>query len=234
MARSRAHDELRPVRLHLGYTDATPGSVLIEMGRTRVLCTASVEEDVPRWLRESKQGWVTAEYGMLPGSSHERVRRDAYNRGRAQEISRLIGRGLRAVVDLAALGERMVRVDCDVLQADGGTRTASVTGAWVAMWEACESLVAAGTLVRNPVIDQVAATSVGLVGDETLLDLDYADDVSAEVDLNVVMSGRGGLVEVQGTAEGIPFTREDLDRMLDLAAQGIAELVDAQRRATAP
>lgn len=232
MSRERAFDELRPVRLHCGYTDMTPGSVLIEMGRTRVLCTAAFEEDVPRWLRESGKGWVTAEYGMLPGSSNERIRRDSYTRGRSQEISRLIGRALRSVVDLGAMGERMVRVDCDVIQADGGTRTAAITGAWVALWDACEDAVTRGTLGRNPIIDQVAAVSAGIVEGSILLDLDYHDDAAAGVDMNVVMSGRGLLVEVQGTAEGEPFTREDLDRMLDLAAGGIGELVDMQRRAT--
>ncbi len=232
MPRDRQHDELRPVRLHVGYTDATPGSVLIEMGRTRVLCTASVSEEVPRWMRGTNRGWVTAEYSMLPGSSSERIRRDSYQKGRSLEISRLIGRALRSVVDLKAMGEAMVTVDCDVIQADGGTRTASVTGAWVALAEAFKSLVAAGTLSRSPLLDTVAAISVGVVDGEVLLDLEYEDDARADVDLNVVMSGRGGLVEVQGTAEGVPFTRADLDTMLDLAASGITELVDVQRRAT--
>jgi ribonuclease PH len=220
--------------MRLGYTDMTPGSVLIEMGRTRVLCTAAVEADVPRWMRDSNKGWVTAEYGMLPGSSSERIGRDQYQKGRALEISRLIGRALRSVVDLAAMGESMVRVDCDVLQADGGTRTAAITGAWVALNDAFEDAVARGVMARNPIIDQVAAISVGLVDGELLLDLDYEDDVRAEVDMNVVMSGRGLLVEVQGTAEGAPFTRSDLDAMLDLAKSGIEQLVDAQRQAVAP
>ena len=220
--------------MHLGYTDMTPGSVLIEMGRTRVLCTAAVEADVPRWLRESGKGWVTAEYGMLPGSSSERIGRDQYQKGRALEISRLIGRALRSVVDLKAMGECMVRVDCDVVQADGGTRTTAITGAWVALNDAFEDAVARGVMVRNPMIDQVAAISVGLVEGELLLDLEYGDDVRAEVDMNVVMSGRGLLVEVQGTAEGAPFAREDLDKMLDLAKGGIEQLVDAQRQAVAP
>lgn len=234
MPRDRETNELRAVRLQTGFTDATPGSVLIEMGRTRVLCTASVSDDVPRWMRGSGRGWVTAEYAMLPGSSPERVRRDSYQKGRALEISRLIGRALRAVVDLKAMPDVMVTVDCDVIQADGGTRTASVTGAWVALFDACEAAVAAGTMPRNPIIDKVAAISVGVVDGEVLLDLDYEDDVRAEVDLNVVMSGRGGLVEVQGTAEGIPFTRQELEQMLDVASAGIAELVDVQQRATAP
>lgn len=234
MARDRAPDELRPVRLHLGYTDATPGSVLIEMGRTRVLCTAAVETEVPRWMRSSGRGWVTAEYGMLPGSSNERINRDSYTKGRALEISRLIGRALRSVVDLKAMGEGMVRVDCDVIQADGGTRTAAVTGAWVALWEAFEWGVSTGVFPRNPIIDQVAAVSVGLVDGEVLLDLEYESDVAAEVDMNVVMSGRGLLVEVQGTAEGAPFSRDELDRMLDLAGSGIGDLVEMQKRATEP
>ncbi len=233
MARSRPADELRPVRMHVGFTDSTPGSVLMEMGRTRVLCTASIDSDTPRWLRDTGKGWVTAEYAMLPGSTTERVSRDHYQKGRALEISRLVGRALRAVVDLKRMGERVVRVDCDVVEADGGTRTAAVTGAWVAMWQACEAGVASGLLAVNPVLDHVAAISTGIVGGEILLDLEYADDIAAEVDMNIVMSGSGNLVEVQGTAEGVPFTRAELDTMLDLAAGGIAELVDVQRRATA-
>ncbi len=233
MPRERANDELRPVRMHLGYTDATPGSVLIEMGRTRVLCTASVDDDVPRWMRDSGRGWVTAEYGMLPGSSEDRIRRDSYTRGRQQEISRLIGRALRAAVDLEAMGEAMVRVDCDVIQADGGTRTAAITGAWVALWDAVVWAERRSLVRRNPIRDHVAATSVGLVGGQLLLDLEYESDAAADVDLNVVMSGSGDLIEVQGTAEGEPFSRTTLNAMLDLAERGIAELVDAQRRATA-
>lgn len=231
MRRERPADELRPVRLHLGFTEMTPGSVLIEMGRTRVLCTAAIEPDVPRWMRDTGKGWVTAEYGMLPGSSSDRIGRDQYQRGRALEISRLVGRALRSVVDLKAMGECMVRVDCDVLQADGGTRTAAITGAWVALHDALEDGVVRGVVPRNPIIDNVAAVSVGLVDGELLLDLEYEDDVMAEVDMNVVMSGRGLLVEVQGTAEGAPFDRGDLNRMLDLATAGIVQLVDAQRRA---
>lgn len=209
----------------------TPGSVLIEMGRTKVLCTAAIEADVPRWMRDTGKGWVTAEYGMLPGSSSERIGRDQYQRGRALEISRLIGRALRSVVDLKVMGECMVRVDCDVLQADGGTRTAAITGAWVALHDAFDDGVTRGQVPRNPIVDHVAAVSVGLVDGELLLDLEYEDDVKAEVDMNVVMSGRGLLIEVQGTAEGAPFDRRDLDRMLDLATTGIVQLVDAQRRA---
>lgn len=212
----------------------TAGSVMIEMGRTRVLCTAAVEPEVPRWIRDSGKGWITAEYGMLPGSSPERIGRDQYQKGRALEISRLIGRALRSVADLKSMGEVMVRVDCDVLQADGGTRTAAITGAWVALHQAVEDGVARGLMPRNPIIDQVAAVSVGVVDGELMLDLDYEDDVRAAVDMNVVMSGRGLLVEVQGTAEGAPFTREELDRMLDLAAAGIGQLVDVQKQATEP
>lgn len=232
--RDRAPDELRPVRLHVGYTDATPGSVLIEMGRTRVLCTASVDTDLPRWMRDSGNGWVTAEYAMLPGSSSERIRRDSYTKGRQQEISRLIGRALRSIISLDKMPNVVVRVDCDVIQADGGTRTAAVTGAWVAMNEALEWALAENLVVRNPIRDQVAATSVGIVDGEILLDLEYESDAAAQVDLNVVMAGEGGLVEVQGTAEGAPFDRAQLDEMLDLAAAGIRELVDAQIRTTTP
>ncbi|MGH8927181.1 MAG: ribonuclease PH [Acidimicrobiia bacterium] len=234
MGRERAADELRPLRMHLGYTEMTAGSVLIEMGRTRVLCTAAIESDVPRWMRDTGKGWVTAEYGMLPGSSSERIGRDQYQKGRALEISRLIGRALRSVVDLKTMGECMVRVDCDVLQADGGTRTAAITGAWVALSHALEDSVVRGIIPKNPILDQVAAVSVGLVEGELMLDLEYEQDVKAEVDMNVVMSGRGLLVEVQGTAEGAPFSRDELNRMLDLAQSGIQQLVDAQRRAVAP
>jgi ribonuclease PH len=207
--------------------------VLIAMGRTRVLCTASVDDDVPRWMRESNRGWVTAEYAMLPGSSNERIRRDHITGGRAKEISRLIGRALRAAVDLSAMPEAMARVDCDVIEADGGTRTAAITGAWIALHQALADAVDRDALARNPVIDEIAAVSVGIVDGDMVLDLDYESDVRAEVDLNVVMSGRGLLVEVQGTAEGAPFSRQDLDGLLDLATGGIAELHDMQRRAVA-
>lgn len=229
----RPHDQLRPVSVELGFTDATPGSVLISMGKTRVLCTATIDDDVPRWMRNSDRGWVTAEYAMLPGSSRERVRRDHVSGGRAQEISRLIGRALRAGVNLKGMGEAMVRVDCDVLEADGGTRTAAITGAWIALHQALDDAVARDVLARNPILDEVAAISVGIVDGEKVLDLDYEKDVSAEVDLNVVMSGRGLLVEVQGTAEGAAFTRQDLNELLDLATMGIAELHDMQRGAVA-
>ncbi|MCI0678440.1 MAG: ribonuclease PH [Actinobacteria bacterium] len=229
----RARDELRPVTLELGFTTATPGSALISMGKTRVLCTASVETDMPRWMSSSGRGWVSAEYAMLPGSSPERVSRDHVSGGRAKEISRLIGRALRPGVDLKALGEMMVRVDCDVIEADGGTRTAAITGAWVAMYQAIQDMVDKGRLERNPIIDEIAAVSVGMVSGESWLDLDYRRDVAAEVDLNVVMTGKGLLVEVQGTAERAPFTREELDILLDLAAKGIGELHEMQRRAVA-
>jgi ribonuclease PH len=229
----RAPDELRPVAMELGFTEATPGSVLISFGRTKVLCTASVEADVPRWMKDSGKGWVTAEYAMLPGASSERVRRDHVSGGRAQEISRLIGRSLRAAVDLKGLGEAMARVDCDVIEADGGTRTAAITGAWVALHQAFEDSVDRGVIARNPIIDEVAAISVGIVDGMTRLDLDYESDSAAEVDMNVVMSGRGLLVEVQGTAELAPFTRSDLDALLDLATKGISELHALQREAVA-
>ncbi|MGD2061744.1 MAG: ribonuclease PH [Acidimicrobiia bacterium] len=227
----RPRDQLRPASVELGFTTATPGSVLISMGRTRVLCTAAVEADVPRWMRDSNRGWVTAEYAMLPGSSNERIRRDHVAGGRAKEISRLIGRALRAAVNLQAMGEAMVRVDCDVIEADGGTRTAAITGGWIALYQALDDAVAREVIAENPIIDEIAAISVGIVDGEKVLDLDYENDVRAEVDLNVVMSGRGLLVEVQGTAEGAPFTRHDLDEMLDLATKGISELHDLQRRA---
>ncbi|MGH8914254.1 MAG: ribonuclease PH [Acidimicrobiia bacterium] len=229
----RPVDQLRDVKLEIPYTDSTPGSVLISMGRTRVLCTASVLPEVPRWMKDTGKGWVTAEYGMLPGSSPERVRRDHVSGGRAKEISRLIGRSLRAAVDLKTMGEGMAMVDCDVIEADGGTRTAAITGAWIALHYALEDAVDNGRIAKNPIIDEVAAVSVGIIDGIPTLDLDYLKDVNAEVDMNVVMSGRGLLVEVQGTAERAPFTRDELDQLLDLAARGIAELHELQRRAIA-
>jgi ribonuclease PH len=229
----RAPDELRPVSMELGFTEATPGSVLVSFGRTKVLCTASVEAEVPRWMKDTGKGWVTAEYAMLPGASSERVRRDHVSGGRAQEISRLIGRSLRAAVDSRILGEAMARVDCDVIEADGGTRTAAITGAWVALHQAFEDGLERGVIARNPIIDEVAAISVGIVDGISRLDLDYESDAAAEVDMNVVMSGRGLLVEVQGTAERTPFTRSDLDILLDLATKGISELHALQREAVA-
>ena len=231
MRTDRSLDALRTVRITRGFTEMTPGSVLFEMGKTRVLCTAAFEEDVPRWMRDSGKGWVTAEYSMLPGSSPQRVRRTAIEGGRTKEIQRLIGRSLRAVVDTKVMGPLTARVDCDVLQADGGTRTASITGAWIALADAFDQRIAEGKLEASPLTDHIAAISVGLIGDDALLDLEYTEDVTADVDANVVMTGSGKIVEVQGTAEGEPFDRGQLDRMLDLAAKGIAELVDDQRAA---
>lgn len=230
----RKPDELRPVRLTRGYTEMTPGSVLVEMGRTRVLCTASFDTDVPPWMRHQGKGWMTAEYSMLPGSTPERVPRSSLSGGRTKEIQRLIGRSLRAVVDLSRMGEAVIRVDCDVLQADGGTRTASITGAWVAVKDAVAAGLAAGVLIADPVIDHCAAISVGVVDGVPMLDLDYELDVAADVDMNVVMTGSGGIIEIQGTAERSPFDRPKLDRLLDLAAGGIEQLLAAQRLALAP
>ncbi|MCZ7558934.1 MAG: ribonuclease PH [Burkholderiaceae bacterium] len=230
----RAPDALRPVRLTRGFTRHAEGSVLVEFGDTRVLCTASVEEKVPAFLRGAGRGWLTAEYGMLPRSTHTRSEREAARgkqSGRTQEIQRLIGRSLRAVFDLERLGERTITLDCDVLQADGGTRTAAITGAFVAAHDAVSGLLVSGALERTPVRDFVAAVSVGLYEGAAVLDLDYAEDSACDTDLNVVMTGAGGFVEVQGTAEGEPFTREQMDRLVDLAATGIRRLIDAQRAA---
>ncbi|MCB2224581.1 MAG: ribonuclease PH [Actinobacteria bacterium] len=231
MREGRRPDELRPVRVTRGYTEMTPGSVLFEMGRTRVLCTASVDDQVPRWMRDTGKGWVTAEYAMLPGSSPERVSRRSIEGGRTKEIQRLVGRALRAVVDLEAMGEVTVRVDCDVLQADGGTRTAAITGAWIALHDAFTDAVERGIVGSHPITDHCAAVSVGIVGGEALLDLPYEEDAGADVDFNVVMTGSGDFVEVQGTAEGAPFDRAQLDRLLDLAGAGIERLVEVQREA---
>ena len=230
----RRPEELRTLEIVRGYTMHAEGSVLVAFGNTRVLCTASVEERVPPFLKGRGQGWVTAEYGMLPRSTHTRTDREAARgkqSGRTQEIQRLIGRSLRAVTDLAALGERQVTLDCDVLQADGGTRCAAITGACVALHDACRGLVAAGRLPTHPVRDFVAAVSVGIVDGRPVLDLDYAEDSACDTDMNVVMTGGGGIVEVQGTAEGAPFSRAELDALLELAANGIAGIVSAQRRA---
>jgi len=228
----RADDELRRVVFTRDYTDMAAGSVLVEFGRTRVLCTASIEDRVPPWLRGSGRGWVTAEYSMLPGSSAERIEREAQKgrpSGRTQEIQRLIGRSLRAVTDLTMMAETQVIVDCDVLQADGGTRTASICGGYLALHDACSRLVAAKTLGAHPVTDQCAAVSVGMVSGVACLDLDYSEDATAEVDMNVVMTGAGRFVEVQGTAEGLPFTRSELDDLVALAQGGIEELFALQR-----
>ncbi len=230
----RLPDQLRPVRLTRGFTCHAEGSVLVEFGATRVLCTASVEESVPGFLRGKGQGWVTAEYGMLPRATHTRSAREAAKgkqSGRTQEIQRLIGRSLRAVVDLAALGERQIVVDCDVLQADGGTRTAAITGACVAVHDALVGLVAAGKLARNPMREFVAAVSVGIHQGLPVLDLDYAEDSDCDTDMNVVMTEGGGLIEVQGTAEGTPFSRAELDALLDRAELGGRQLFDLQRAA---
>lgn len=229
----RALDELRAVQITRGFTEMTPGSVLIEMGRTKVLCTVSLELDVPPWMRDTGKGWVTAEYAMLPGSGTERISRRSVSGGRTKEIQRLIGRSLRAVVDFEALGEVTARVDCDVLQADGGTRTASITGAWVALADAMDTLVESGRLEASPITDHLAAVSVGLHEDDVLLDLEYTEDVAVDVDCNVVMTGSGDLVEIQGTAEGGTFSRDQLNRMIDRAAHGIAGLVEAQKAARA-
>ncbi len=232
----RAADQLRPVKITRQFTCHAEGSVLIEMGNTRVLCTASVEENVPPFLRGKGQGWLTAEYGMLPRSTHTRSSREAAKgkqTGRTQEIQRLIGRSLRAVTDLKALGERQITLDCDVLQADGGTRCASITGAWVALWDACQSLVAAGKLSENPLKEHVAAISVGIYKGTPVLDLDYPEDSDCDTDMNVIMTGSGGLVEVQGTAEGEPFSRQQMNVLLDLAEAGIRQLIHAQESALA-
>ena len=230
----RAVDELRRVALHRHYTRHAAGSTLVEMGDTKVLCTASVDNRTPPWLKGSGRGWVTAEYGMLPGATHTRARREAASgrqSGRTQEIQRLIGRSLRAAIDLDALGERTVTVDCDVLQADGGTRTASITGAYVALHDAMESLLAERRIKRNPLLGSIAAVSVGIVEGTPVLDLDYAEDSAAETDMNVVMNEAGGFVEIQGTAEGHAFRDDELARMLELARTGIAALVRHQDEA---
>ena len=232
----RPADSLRPIRIPRRFTRHAEGSVLVEFGETRVLCTASVEEKVPPFLKGKGSGWVTAEYGMLPRATHTRGRREAAEgkqSGRTQEIQRLIGRSLRAVTDLAALGERQVTLDCDVLQADGGTRCASITGAMVALADAVAGLKAKGLVAREPLRDFVAAVSVGLVDGEPRLDLDYQEDSSGDTDMNVVMTGTGGFVEIQGTAEGEPFTRAQMDALLALASKGIGELVAKQREALA-
>ena len=232
-AAGRSASELRPVAITRGYTEMTPGSVLIEMGKTRVLCTAALDPRVPRWLADTGKGWVTAEYSMLPGASRERISRSSISGGRTKEIQRLIGRSLRAVVDLEAMGEVSIRVDCDVLQADGGTRTASITGAWIALHDALAHARREGAVGQDPLLDHCAAVSVGVRNGEVLLDLDYPEDISVDVDFNVVMTGSGRLIEVQGTAEHEPFTREDLLGLVDSAAAGIETLIEMQRQAVA-
>jgi ribonuclease PH len=230
----RKPGELRPVVIERAYTRHAEGSVLIAFGDTRVICTASIEEGVPGFLKGRGQGWVTAEYGMLPRSTHTRTDREAARgrqSGRTQEIQRLIGRSLRAVTDLGVLGERTVKMDCDVIQADGGTRTASVTGAFVALFDAVAKLQERGAIAASPIIDFVAAASVGLFEGVPVLDLDYAEDSRCDTDMNVVMTGSGGFVEVQGTAEGHPFSAEQLQSLIALARKGIAELIAKQKAA---
>lgn len=230
----RAANELRTVSIQRGFTRYAEGSVLICMGNTQVLCTASVLEKVPPFLKGQGQGWVTAEYGMLPRSTHTRSDREAAKgkqSGRTQEIQRLIGRSLRAVMDMTALGERTIQIDCDVLQADGGTRCASITGAWVAVADAVDGLLKQGLLTKNPLIDSVAAISVGMVGGQPVLDLDYPEDSGCDADMNIVMTGAGRYVEVQGTAEGHTFDRTELNNLLALAEDGIALLAQKQKSA---
>ncbi|MFC5607725.1 ribonuclease PH [Variovorax soli] len=233
---NRAADQLRPVRITRGFTIHAEGSVLIEFGQTRVLCTASVEERVPPHKRGSGEGWVTAEYGMLPRSTHTRSDREAARgkqSGRTQEIQRLIGRSMRAVFDLAALGERTIHLDCDVLQADGGTRTAAITGAFVAAQDAVNKLLAQGAIAASPIRGHVAAVSVGIVQGTPLLDLEYVEDSACDTDMNVVMTGAGHFIEVQGTAEGEAFSRAEMNQLLALAEKGIGELVALQQQALA-
>jgi ribonuclease PH len=230
----RAPNQLRPLRITRSYTRHAEGSVLIECGDTRVLCTASIEEKVPPFLKGKGKGWLTAEYGMLPRSTNSRMQRESAagkQSGRTQEIQRLIGRSLRAVVDLSLLGERTIQIDCDVIQADGGTRTASITGAYVALHDAAQLLMERKLIAAWPLQDFIAAVSVGVFKGVPVLDLDYEEDSNSETDMNVVMTGTGGLVEVQGTAEGNPFSRAELDAMVDLAAAGIRQLIAGQKAA---
>ncbi len=229
----RTNEETRPVTFTRDYTEFAAGSVLVTFGRTRVLCTASVDEDVPRWMKGSGKGWVTAEYSMLPGSTPDRVDREAAKgkqSGRTQEIQRLIGRALRSVTDMRALGERQIILDCDVLQADGGTRTASICGAWVALHDACTRLVQAGSIPANPITAGCAAISVGIVDGVPMCDLEYTEDSTADVDMNVVMTSAGDFVEVQGTAEGAAFSRTELNQLLALAEGGINHVFGLQQQ----
>ncbi|GLU30346.1 ribonuclease PH [Trinickia caryophylli] len=231
---ARPADALRDVRITRHYTKHAEGSVLVEFGDTKVICTASVLERVPEFLRDRGQGWLTAEYGMLPRATHTRSDREAARgkqTGRTQEIQRLIGRALRSVFDLERLGPRTLHIDCDVIQADGGTRTASITGAFVAAHDAVTRLIAAGRIATSPILDYVAAISVGIYEGTPVLDLDYAEDSRCDTDMNVVMTGEGGFVEVQGTAEGVPFSRAEMDALLDLAESGIRQLVHKQKAA---
>ncbi len=231
---NRANNELRQIEIIRNYTKHAEGSVLVKFGDTHVLCTASVDEKVPPFLRGKNQGWVTAEYGMLPRSTGSRMQREASQgkqSGRTQEIQRLIGRSLRAIIDLEKLGERSIQIDCDVIQADGGTRTASITGAYVALHDAISHLLKKGLITESPLRDFVAAISVGVYQGAPVLDLDYIEDSGCDTDMNVVMTGSGGFVEIQGTAEGEPFRREDMDAMLDLAQDGIRSLISRQKAA---
>jgi ribonuclease PH len=231
-ADGRTHDDVRPVTFERDFTEMSAGSCLVSFGRTRVLCTASIDEDVPRWMKGRGTGWVTAEYSMLPGSSPERVRREVKEgrpSGRTQEIQRLIGRALRAVCDMSVLGERQVVVDCDVLQADGGTRTAAICGSYLALHDSLERLRHHGSIGAHPLTALCGAVSVGIVEGAPMLDLAYSEDVRAEVDMNVVMTSEGRFVEVQGTAEGLAFSRGELDELLDLAERGIEQIFDLQR-----
>ena len=232
----RQPDELRPISFQRDFTEMAAGSVLVSFGRTKVLCTASIDENVPRWMKGKGEGWVTAEYSMLPGSTDDRVRREVKEgrpSGRTQEIQRLIGRSLRSVCDMGKLGERQVIVDCDVLQADGGTRTASICGGYVALHDALSRVVQRGGIAEHPLIEACAAISVGIIDGTPMLDLPYVEDSRAETDMNVVMTESGRFIEVQGTAEGAPFSREELDRLLDLAQGGIATITAMQAEALA-
>lgn len=225
----RRNNELRPIKITPGYLDYPEGSVLIEAGKTRVVCAVTIQPGVPKWLDGQNQGWLTAEYAMLPRATHTRTPRETTPSSRSQEIKRLIGRSLRAAVDLQLIGEHTITVDCDVLQADGGTRTASITGAYVAVVLALRKMIADKTASPRVLKTQVAAVSVGVVGGEEMLDLDYSEDSRAEVDFNVVMTGEGKFIEVQGTAEGEPFARESMNRLIDLAREGITELMKIQK-----
>lgn len=228
----RADNDMRPVTMTRNFTKHAEGSVLVSFGDTQVICTATVEERIPRWLQQDGGGWITAEYGMLPRSTNSRMGREAARGkqgGRTMEIQRLIGRSLRAAVDLRKLGERTITLDCDVIQADGGTRTASISGAWVALYDAIRQLMDDGKLKENPITHNVASVSVGIVQGTPVLDLDYAEDSTAETDMNIVMNEAGGFIEIQGTAEGVPFSNDEMDTMLDLARKGIGEIIGAQK-----
>ncbi|SEM93094.1 ribonuclease PH [Nitrosomonas marina] len=231
---NRTNAQIRPVKINRNYIKHADGSVLIEYGHTKVICNASVSEKVPPFLKDKNQGWLTAEYGMLPCSTHERIQREAARgkqSGRTMEIQRLIGRSLRAIIDLNMLGERTIQIDCDVIQADGGTRTASITGAFVALHDAVERLLYQQLIETSPILDHVAAVSVGIYQGAAVLDLDYQEDSACDTDMNVIMTGSSGIVEIQGTAEGTAFTRNELDQMLDLAETGIQELISIQKSA---